>query len=282
MKRQWIFLIATLFFAVSCNMPLAAPTEASDTGLLHTIAAQTVIAHYTAEALAPDPTQTQIAPTLPPSDTPPVAPPSPTPEPTETQTATPTETATPSQIPGAILEDDFSDTTIWYAAKEDVFGFEYVDGGYQIYNRILNAAIWSVREIAYTNIIVEADAVRKNGPDDSYFGVVCHFSDEGANYIALVIGDNGEYGIARMKADAFEFLIKGVDENEIIRRGFGQTNRISGQCAADKYVLRVNGAQLAEVFDNSFTSGDVGLVAGNRLSGDGATVLFDNFALLQP
>ena len=139
-----------------------------------------------------------------------------------------------------------------------------------------------MRDFSYGDIVVEVDATRKSGPEDGYFGVICHFSDEGWNYIALVISDNGKYGILRMLNNKLEFLETGIDENSLIQKGIGQTNRIRGECSGGKYVLSVNGSQLVELLGDSFTNGDIGMIAGNRLSGDGISVLFDNFVLLQP
>jgi hypothetical protein len=207
-----------------------------------------------------------------------------TPEPifTDTPTLTATASQTSTPILDAILEDDFSNTSLWYVAQDDNYGFEYQDGGYRIYNQILNGTIWSIRGFEYQDIRLEADAVRLDGPEDGYFGVVCRLANDGEDYYALVIGDNGFYGILRMLGGESEFLETGIDEEGIIHRGQGKMNRVSGVCTGSQLEVFANGQRLLSLVDNSLSSGDVGLVVGNRLSGSGIDVLFDNFALVKP
>jgi hypothetical protein len=274
-----LLLIAGLLS--SCNLPgSATPTEISPDAV-YTMAAETVMAHYTAEAVEPPLLEER------PTDSTPIIP-------TETQTSpeltitaepsiTPTETETPTQtkIPEAILEDNFSNKTLWYVAEEDQFGFEYEDGGYRIYNDILNGTIWSIKFLEYTDIRVEVDATRLNGPDDGYYGVVCRFQDDGENYYALVINDSGFYGILKMVEGESEFLVTGVDENNIINSD-GEVNRVQGVCDGELLSLYANDELLVEVDDGTILEGIVGLVVGNQLSGVGIDVLFDNFVLLAP
>jgi len=274
-----VLLAVPLFFLLAgCNLPDSQPEAESSPDALYTIVAQTVIAQYTADAAAKQ-TNSKPVTATPTHHTPT---PTQTLSPTAGLTLSPSPTLTRTKISAAILEDDFSDTTAWYAASEDKFGFEYTEGGYRIYNEILNAAIWSVRELTYSDIRIEVEATRKSGPEDGYYGVVCRFHDEGFNYYALVIGDNGFFGILKMAGGKIEFLETGIDENEVIQRGEGATNRISGICAGQKLTLSVNGEQLLEVLDDSFATGDIGMVVGNRLTADGTNVVFDNFALLLP
>jgi len=214
--------------------------------------------------------------TVPPTQSPPTA----TPMPTHSET--PTLSPTPTGIPGAIFEDNFSNTNGWYKYEGEEYGFKYVKETYHIYNKILNAAIWSIREVDYANIRIEVDGKRVGGPDDGYYGVVCRFKDEGDNYYALVIGDDGFYGIGRMKDGEFEFLDQGIDEKGIINQGKSHRNRIRGVCNGKRLTLYANGEELLQVIDNTFNSGDIGMVVGNKLSGVGMEVEFDNLAILIP
>ena len=88
--------------------------------------------------------------------------------------------------------------------------------------------IWSIREQTFSNVGLEVDGTRLAGADDSYFGVICNFSDDGDNYYALVIGDDGFYGLGLMEDGEFEFLDSGMDESGAIKTGEGATNRMRG------------------------------------------------------
>ena len=277
-----ILLILSLLFigiAGGCNLPGATrPTEVSPDAV-YTMAAQTVIAHYTLEAGVPPtegdtPAETATITLLVPTPLEPTQ----TPEPT--QTLEPTETAT--QIVNTIMEDDFSNTSLWYVFESDDYTIEYQDGSYRIYNQFLNGAIWSIKYQDYADIRIEVDATRKAGPDDGYYGVICRFGDEGNEYYALVINDSGFYGIIKMEDGENKFLGSGTDQNDIIKKGIGKTNRVRGVCSGEQLVLYVNDQQLLEIEDDSLTEGEIGLVAGNRLSDVGIEVIFDNFALISP
>jgi hypothetical protein len=266
----------------SCNLPGTAPPSEVSSDAVYTMAAETVMAYNTQEAVAltnavesskEGPTITAAKPTS-------TKGPTISPEPTHTLTLTETPTQTP--IPDAILEDDFSNASLWYVALEDDYGFEYQNGSYRIYNELLNAAIWSIKYQDFQDIRVEVDAIRSAGPEDGYYGVLCRFENEGDDYYALVINDSGFYGILKMENGDKEFLETGFDENDIIKKGEGETNRIQGVCKGDHLILYVNRQKILEVVDDSLTEGTVGLVAGNGLKGVGIDVAFDNFTLLWP
>jgi hypothetical protein len=282
-----LFIACLISLLAACNLPLqSTPVEEQSPEAIYTAAAETISARLAQTELAAPitlPSETSILPVEQPSNT---TAPSNTPEPTNTPestlTPTPSETPTPTENPEAIFTDDFSDTSGWYKYQEDDYGFLYADDGYHIYNNVLGAAYWSILAREYTRVGLEVDGTRLAGPDDGYYGVVCRFADDGDNYYALVISDNGFYGIAMMEDGEFDFLDTGTDEAGIIHRGMESTNRVRGDCAGNRLVLYANGQQLLETWDDTFSTGDIGLIAGNRLSGDGVDVLFDNFAILQP
>ncbi len=281
MRFTWICVVVMGLFLGGCNLPARATQEVEPRDLIYTAAAQTIVARVTEEALNPPVDVANPPLTI---EQPVVVPwtPEPTFTETPTSTSTPTPTLTTTPIQNAILVDDFSNTTLWYVAQEDKYGFEYQDGGYRIYNQILNGTIWSIRGFKYKDIQVEVDTVRQDGPEEGYFGVVCRLGNEGEDYYALVIGDNGFYGILKMSGGESDFLETGMDERNIIQRGLGKMNRVRGVCSGNQLELSANGQLLLTINDDSLASGDVGLVVGNRLSGSGIDVLFDNFALIGP
>ncbi len=67
---------------------------------------------------------------------------------------------------------------------------------------------------------------------------------------------------------------------ERINQGTG-TNVIQADCEGENLTLSVNGTVLADVTDNRFSSGDVGLIAGT-FDEPGTDILFDNFFVRQP
>jgi hypothetical protein len=269
-----------------------APTPFPDSA--YTEAAQTIIAQFTETALAAPPT---LQPTETPAPVTPVPPeetptaevtdtlqPTDTPEIEDTPTGTPEPGTTPiseATPPGRLVfEDDFSDERSWFTDRRDNFGFEYARGGYRIYVNILNATIWSIRERDFSDVRLEVDGQRTAGARDGYFGLVCRHQDDEESYYALVIAEDGTYGIGKSEDGEFEFIETGTAEPGVIRSG-DDPNRVRADCIGDTLSLYANGQKLLEVQDDDFDSGFVGLVAGTRLTGE-VTVLFDNFAIYEP
>jgi hypothetical protein len=257
-----------------CNAPAPLPATI-DQHAIFTQAAQTLIAGLTQAAPAatlPPTTPVEASTSFPypmATDTPPA--PTDTPAPS----ATPLLAATPS--PTVLFEDDFSRQS-WYVESTDFYEFEYVEGRYRIAVKTTSSGYWSVRTQNLQDAILQVDAERESGDADGYFGLVCRHVD-GDNYYALVIGNEGFYGIASMLDGEFEFLEEGLDTSGAIRKD--ETNRIQADCIGERLILYVNGQKLLEVQDDSMGEGEAGVIAGTR-SGDEFSALFDQFVIYQP
>ena len=264
----------------ACNLPSRTQPPVEDDDAIRTQVAETISAQLTqVNAGVITATPGEFSPTVLPTQTP-----SPTQEATKTLAPTPTLQPTlppaPTTEARLVYEDDFSDDDgFWYTETNDDFGFKYVDDGYQIYVNILNAPIWSIREVDINDVIVEVEAALLEGPEDGYYGVVCRHQGED-DYYSLVISPDGSYGIAKMENGEYEFLAEGQDQSGIIHGG-DASNRVRGECIGETLTLFANGQKLLEVNDDDLLSGDVGLLAGTRLSG-GIEVLFTYFAILEP
>ena len=187
--------------------------------------------------------------------------------------------ASPTPILTIILEDDFSSQTGWATQNEADFGFDYLDDGYTIYVKLLNAAIWSIRgPESLSDVRVETDARRYSGAVDGYYGVVCRHSD-GDNYYALMISDDLSYGIANMVDGKFEFITELKDERNIIKPN--DINRIAGECIGSRISLYVNGEELLSLNDTTHQTGSAGLVAKTRFTPD-FQAFYEYFSLAIP
>ena len=71
-----------------------------------------------------------------------------------------------------------------------------------------------------------------------------------------------------------------MEYSEKIQQG-NELNVISADCIGSTLALYVNGTQLISVKDDSFSSGDVGLIAGT-FDTPGTDIHFDNFIVRQP
>jgi hypothetical protein len=276
-KGNWkvkVVLIIWAAWSAGCNAPAPVPPTI-DQQAIFTQAAQTLIAGLTQAApvvTLPPVTPVDAATSVPyplatatlPAPTEPLAP-----------SATPPPSATPSFT--VLFEDDFSRQS-WYVESTDFYEFEYVEGRYRIEAKTTSSGYWSVRSESLQDAILQVDAERDSGDADGYFGLVCRHVDSD-NYYALVIGNDGFYGIALMSDGEFEFLDEGLDSSGAIYRD--ATNRVQADCIGNRLGLYANGQKLLEVQDDSLDEGDAGVIAGMR-AGDEFSALFDQFIVYQP
>ena len=180
------------------------------------------------------------------------------------------------------FQDDFSDPRSGWIRRyeEEIGNLDYVNQGYQIYVKQNHSLLWSGPGLQYTDVQIEVDATKIEGPDNNDFGVVCRAKDEN-NFYFLVISSDGYYGIGKVR-DGNQQLI-GMDDlppNENILQG-QRTNHLRADCIEQNLSLFVNGIHLATVQDTEFTSGDAGLLAGT-FDDPGTRIQFDNFSVLMP
>jgi len=287
--RRSLLILLTVLLA-GCNLQRQ-PLPTADIGPTYTAAVQTVIAALTLTSPPSSPEVPTPTPFLTPSPLPSdtaLPPPSETPPATETPTATlpptpspsPTLTLYPTADLTLLFKDDFEGGLNWYTSLGDDYGFEYINGHYRIYNKLLGAIIWSIREGEYTDVHIEVDVARLAGPSDGYFGVTCRHVDAN-NYYALVIGEDGFSGIVKMEKGENTFLQRGNTSPGVILSE-KQFNHLRADCIGDTLTLYANGQKLNEVQDDDLPSGKIGLVAGNQYVEAGIDALFDNFWVYRP
>lgn len=272
-RAMLLGFLLILVLALSACGPVSPTPEVTPVDVIQTQAASTVFAQATLDAM------------MTPSATPTTEPTStvtPTPEPdtpTPTSSASPTLQTSPTPQFTLVFEDRFTGGQSWAVQTGEDFGFGYVNGGYRIYVNLLNAAIWSLRgSSTLSDLRVEADARRLDGPIDGYYGVVCRHVDED-NYYALMISDDRSYAIAKMEDGDFEFLFESRDEFDVIKPG--TENRIAAECVGSRISLFVNGTEMISLADNTHQSGTPGLVARTRLSPE-FQALYSYYAISVP
>ena len=180
-----------------------------------------------------------------------------------------------------LFADDFSHQTGGWRIYEDRLSFVgYDQGGFRLWVDLPNYQVWSRPGLNFKDTHLYTRAQMLGGPNDNLFGVLCRFQDDG-NYYAFVISSDGYYGIIKKQAGVQGLLGSSqMGFSEAIHRG-GETNEILAVCQGEQLVLFVNGVQLEQVSDATFTHGDVGLIAGNRAE-PGVDILFDYFIVMKP
>lgn len=177
--------------------------------------------------------------------------------------------------------DDFSNETGGWRTHRDRLSFSgYDQGGFRLSVDQPNLLIWSVPGLNFQDIDIYTRARKLSGPDDNLYGLICRYQDM-HNFYAFVISSDGYYGIYRKRAGSLSLIgLTQMGFSEVIQRG-GDPNLITAVCRGDQLALVVNDTKLLQVRDETFSYGDVGLIAGN-LDQPGTNILFDYFIVVKP
>jgi len=193
------------------------------------------------------------------------------------------QTATAEYI--TLFHDDFSDPNSgWESYKNDNGSAAYESGGYGMHVVTANWMIWNtLPDIFQNDIRVEVDATKIDGPDEDSLGVICRYQDN-ENYYYFAIANDGYAAIYKYLQGKFTVISsedgKGQQVDGIYSGSI--TNHIRADCVGSTLTLYVNGAQVATATDDSFTGGQVGLLAGSTSDTGGVDILFDNFFVYRP
>ena len=199
-------------------------------------------------------------------------------------TTTPTSTATPSPTPTPtatidpekiIDQDDFSQAGRWFTMTGKQFVVEYGSGGYRIYSTAATP-VWSVIHSGLKDVIVVTDITTFSGEQDAFFGLVCRQKND--RYYLFAVSPNGTAEIGKIVGANFNSLAATSFQPESYNPG---VNQLRAECIGSQLAFYLNGNLLLQAGDSDFTSGAVGVLAGNR-STPGIDVTFDNFLVLEP
>lgn len=188
-------------------------------------------------------------------------------------------TVSPANPGDIIYQEDFEDnTTGWDRLANEQGIMDYDQGGYRILIQQPGFNLWSTPEKDYSNVRIEADVTKLNGPDENRAGLMCRYQN--GDYYFFIISSDGFYAIGKFIGG--NVLLLGQTEmqsSEFIQAD--TVNHLRADCIGNTLSFYVNFNELAVVQDSDFPAGDVGLVAG-AFSEPGVDVLFDHFVVIQP
>lgn len=178
-----------------------------------------------------------------------------------------------------LYEDDFSNPASgWDDGGGDIGSTHYVNNAYQIEVVKEQSFVWGNPYQSFGDVAVGVNAQVFQSTGEGDFGILCHYQDVD-NFYALEISEDGFFAIwKRMKGET-QNLIEWQASSDIPQDGSVVT--IEALCSGSELALAVNGLVLTRVSDNSFSGGDVGLLAGTWEKG-GLIVGFDKFKVYQP
>jgi hypothetical protein len=188
--------------------------------------------------------------------------------------------AVSTAAPGNILyQEQFEDNRSGWARFSNENGImDYDGGGYRILVHQPRLNIWSTSEKDFSDVRVEADVIKLNGPDENRMGLICRY--RGGDYYFFIISNDGYYVIGKFIGG----LTVPLSQTEMQASGAiqkGTMNHLRADCIGDELTFYINFTEVASAIDADFPSGDVGVLAG-AFSEPGVDVLFDNFVVIQP
>jgi hypothetical protein len=182
--------------------------------------------------------------------------------------------------PGTLLlEDDFGNSNSGWDIGESENGFaDYVNGEFQISVQPVQFYIWSNANGNFNDLIMSADVRILEASGEGDYGFICRYQDAD-NFYALEVTEDGYYAIWMYENGEYLALLDWTFSNLIPQNSGSRV--LAAACVGSRLVLAVDGEILGEASDSTFTSGDIGLLAGTWDAG-GLNVAFDNILVTAP
>ena len=177
-----------------------------------------------------------------------------------------------------VLRDDFSDKKSgWENLQLDEGSAGYVGETYQIAINVPNTDIFMTYARTFVNSEIIVKAARIKGSENNNFGVICRFKDP-ENFYSGQISSDGYAGIFKVEDDEYRLLgHQTMVPVPAIIGGSGE-NKIQFECIEKTLSLSVNGVLADSQNDDTFKSGEIGLIAGT-VDGNIGVFLFDDLTV---
>jgi len=179
------------------------------------------------------------------------------------------------------FSDNFSQDTGDWDVYSDANGEVFYEGGWlHVINYTTAPEDTETMLVGYfDDFILEVDTKLVDGTDNNWHGVICRFQNLGDYYVFNISAD-GYYYISRF-IDYEQTALAGPTYSSHINTGWDVVNTMHIECVGSSFSFSVNGHLLATVTDNSFSDGDIGLLA-TSWEGSLSEIAFDNLVITEP
>ncbi len=278
MKKLIILGLIVIFLTGCLPQPIESTTVNVDT--IATLVAATLTAEpqskdnpdLTAVAsvstVTPDPavpTSDPSTPTLTPTSTN-----TPTATSTPTDSSTPTDTSTPTLAPedpvlslGApSVKDTFDNGSIIYQYSDSEFSFQVEDDQFVMVAEKTNSyETWSLSWEDLTNFYLEITGTfGQDCAGRDRYGMIFRAPDTSEGYL-ITISCDGSYRLSTYQSEDDEYtVIKNWTSSEHINSGAGGVNRLGVLVKGTKITGYINGRQVFELNDSTFSHGRFGVL----------------------
>ena len=200
---------------------------------------------------------------------------------TSLNVATEVTTQVPVSNGDILLEDDFSDDSIWGVLTDSESSIQYADEALQMMINSENYFVWTApNSEEYEDIHMEVTVINNDTDSNTAFGFLCNQQSEDDSFYYLVVTPNGQYVIAKATAGEDDIFLTNNDEwgvSDLVAED-ADSYRVGADCGADgTLTLYVDGQEIDSVVDSSYSSGGIGLMTWSGEGSSNANVSFDDF-----
>ena len=179
------------------------------------------------------------------------------------------------------FSDEFRrDNGEWFTESDDDVTYEYAGRTLHIIVNSENRLGWTfnstVDELAAVDYLVEVDVEQVAGPDDAELGLIFRFVDE-ENFYFFAVSNLGTYSLWKLVDNEWEAILDWT-ETDALQTDAEAINRLSVLTEGSQITLLANDVALAQLEDDTFATGAVGLMVGT-FDEVGVDVAFDNLDL---
>jgi uncharacterized protein YceK len=194
-------------------------------------------------------------------------------------------TSTPGVAPKPkgiiLLQDDFSNPDSGWSIYSDDYGtVGYENNTYTVKAIKAKEYNWGVAGVDLSDVRIDADVsvLETNTKKNDGFGVDCRIQENGDGYGFRITSD-GYIGIFLFQDTKSVTLIDWLESNAIYTDG--SSNHLTAVCKGNQFTFLVNGINVGQVQDDTFTHGDIALSAVS-FEDEPVKVAFDNLVVKQP
>ncbi len=181
---------------------------------------------------------------------------------------------------GLPFVETFDELGAW-GTGEDAYSVGTVtDGVYDFLVIENDITRWASAGKNFANGIYEVEATPVEGPLDNGYGLLFRADAEAGDFYLFKVSADGYVWIGRYRDGTEEAPIIGDHwfESPAVLTGLNVTNVLRVQAEAGNMIFYVNDQEVGRVTDNTFSSGDVGVLV-QTLGGGGVRVHFDNLSI---
>ncbi len=173
-------------------------------------------------------------------------------------------------------QESFDEVGSW-STGEDAYSRGNVSDGAYLFEVLQNdISRWAAAGQNFGDGIYELEATQVSGPLDNGYGLLFRADAAAGNFYLFKVSGDGYVWIGRYRDGAEDATLIGDHwfDSAAVQKGLNVVNRLTVRAEAGNLIFYVNGQEVGRVTDNSFASGDVGVLV-QTLGGAPVVVRFD-------